>query len=91
MRKSSQQIFIKGLNPPKKKVYQFVCFTISTILKFFQDDTDIDYDFPSNNKDDHEYEEYDEPQPMAVDKAEEEDDIIDDRDIDYDDPVQRYS
>ena len=28
---------------------------------------------------------------MAVDKAEEEDDIIDDRDIDYDDPVQRYS
>ena len=90
MRKSSQQIFIKGLNPPKKKVYHICLFYHFNNIEFLQDDTDIDYDFPSNNKDDHEYEEYDEPQPVAVDKAEEEE-IIDDRDIDYDDPVQRYS
>ena len=50
MRKSSQQIFIKGLNPPKKKVYQFVCFTISTILKFFRMTQILTTTFPATIK-----------------------------------------
>ena len=52
----------------------------------FQDVTDIDYDFPSSSNG-HEYDEYDEPQPFT---NEPEDQPLDDRDMDYDNPVTRY-
>ena len=49
--------------------------------------TDEDYDFPAPNGDSHEYEEYDEPCPVVPHG---EDLEVDDREMDYDDPVQRY-
>ena len=54
--------------------------------QIFQDITDIDYDFPSSSND-HEFDEYDEPQPVMNDNEEQH---YDDRDLDYDNPVTRY-
>ena len=55
----------------------------------FQDLTDTDYDFPAGaeDADNHEWEEYDEPQPVIPDTSQEE---REETNIVYDDPVQRY-
>ena len=52
-----------------------------------QDLTDTDYDFPASSEDvdTHEWEEYDEPQPVIPDTS-----LTEETDIDYDDPVHRY-
>ena len=56
------------------------------IEHYFQDETDIDYDIPApkNTKsDNHDYEEYDDPQPVVPG---DDDDV--ETDLDYDNPVQ---
>ena len=62
----------------------------------FQDLTDTDYDFPASSEDVdiHEWEEYDEPQPVIPDTSLTEETSGargEETDIDYDDPVHRYT
>lgn len=91
MRKSTQQTAIKGLklNPMKKALVNPSGFNgIISLQQIFQDVTDIDYDFPTSSND-HEFDEYDEPQPV-INEPEDEEQPYDDRDMDYDNPVTRY-
>ena len=57
----------------------------------FKDVTDTDYDFPASSEDVHEWEEYDEPQPVMPFTRETRESPEAGTDIDYDDPVHRYS
>ena len=61
-------------------------------ISFLKDLTDTDYDFPAGSEDAgeaHEWEEYDEPQPVIPDTSSHMEQR-EETNMDYDDPVQRY-
>ena len=99
--RQSHQIALKScpLEAPQMVHYsQLLFFFMVLFITWcipFQDLTDTDYDFPAGaeDADNHEWEEYDEPQPVIPDTSltEETSGVQgEETDIDYDDPVQRY-
>ena len=98
MRQSSQVVMKScPVEPPQQMVQHFI---LSWVYFYhentFQDLTDTDYDFPASSEDvdTHEWEEYDEPQPVIPDTSvtshTEEMGGASRADMDYDDPVHRY-